>query len=582
MIRLSVRRGDGAAEPLAWERPVLRVGRAGDNDLVFPVDKVSGHHGKISLEADGYVYRDLGSTNGSLVQRHGQQHVLDETHPEMVLAEGDQIYLATQANQIVVEEITLSVAGEEDALNRTILAEAQTAPAELETSLGEDYVALRSAVRLARELVGLEALPEIARLTCEACLRAFPAARRALYLAAEGDQFRIECTRARTEDSDSLTSTILNARPLLERCLKERKGFLFLFERDKMQAIGTMAISVEAMAANMAQQTDRIILCCPLIHQDRCFGFIEMDAPLTAGEHHALSRRDLSLGTLMAHLVAARLHDLENQAARISLARKATAGYLSATVGHCFKNLLFVPMSLARLLPLCIEQGRWDEARYMLARNSINIRYLDILSNEFAAASKDPSEGFGPCDVGKLLGEVADLVGQVDAEKVEVRVDRPEGMPKLILHAAALHRTLMNLTLNAVDALLALQREEKGWIEIKAAYDPARAALAIGVRDNGPGIPENILENLRAIYGQVQQSADALGELQSIAERVRSTKDQGFKEHYGLGFLFVCQTVQQHKGHMKIEAAPGKGTTFLLSLPAPVSEGVEVGSTVPD
>lgn len=45
----------------------LRVGRANDNDLVLPDDRVSRHHGQISIRFGTLVYADLGSTNGSYV-----------------------------------------------------------------------------------------------------------------------------------------------------------------------------------------------------------------------------------------------------------------------------------------------------------------------------------------------------------------------------------------------------------------------------------------------------------------------------------------------------------------------------------
>ena len=51
------------------------------------------------------------------------------------------------------------------------------------------------------------------------------------------------------------------------------------------------------------------------------------------------------------------------------------------------------------------------------------------------------------------------------------------------------------------------------------------------------------------------------------AESVRSTKDQGFKEHYGLGFLFVCQTVTAHQGRLEITSVPGKGARFDITIP---------------
>ncbi len=49
----------------------LRIGRALDNDLVLPDERVSRHHGQISVRMGMLVYRDLGSTNGSFLNGSG-------------------------------------------------------------------------------------------------------------------------------------------------------------------------------------------------------------------------------------------------------------------------------------------------------------------------------------------------------------------------------------------------------------------------------------------------------------------------------------------------------------------------------
>ncbi len=127
----------------------------------------------------------------------------------------------------------------------------------------------------------------------------------------------------------------------------------------------------------------------------------------------------------------------------------------------------------------------------------------------------------------------------------------------------------MNLVLNAVDAIFGMPEDSpKGHVVLRAALDTHKNELCIMVQDNGPGMPKPILDNLREIFRRVQASADALSELQAIAETVQSTKNQGYKEHYGLGFLFVCQTIQQHRGRLAIDAEPGKGTRFVIAIPS--------------
>ncbi|HOR28020.1 MAG TPA: ATP-binding protein [Candidatus Sumerlaeota bacterium] len=579
MIRLSLQFPNQPAREMAWDQPTLTIGRAAYNGIVIPAENVSSQHAQICEINGRWFFRDMGSTNGSLLIRDNQKYLLRDHNNEMAIEVGDVLCLASIQNAIAVKWIDGCEEDaedeDEDQFERTILAEQRNEDeVEFETQAGEEFDALRATVHLSRELVNLETVNEIARITCATCLQAFPKANRALFLVPQDGKYVIEHAQTSDVDTGDTTSTLMRSRRLLDRCLKERKGFLFLFEANRMQAIATMISAMEQLDEG-GTETDRIILCCPLFHLDRNYGFIEVEAPLTPQDRKTLMRRDLSVATLMSHLVAARLHDLENQRARLKLARKATAGFLSATVGHCFKNLLFVPMSMSKMLPMCIKAGKMEEVEWMLARNSVNIRYLDVLSNEFAAASKDPTEGFGECNIEQLLREVADLVGQINPDKVECRLSVPPDLPPVVCHGAGMKRLLMNLTLNSVDALFGDGKREKGLIELKGAVDLARDELCISVRDNGPGIPGPILENLREIFRQVEASADALSELQNIAERVRSTKEQGFKEHYGLGFLFVCQTVNHHHGRLEIESTEGHGAKFLISIPLqPVVAGV--------
>ena len=569
MIRLTLQVNGGTPQCEDFDQPLIRIGRSVSCDIAVPADNVSSQHATIAFARGAYTFTDLGSTNGSIILRGEERILLEEAQREVVLRINDRICLASMDNILSVDEIRLDTEPITMDFGQTIIAEAHTRPNELESDLGEDSPALRATVMLARELVTQEDPRKIGELACRTCLEAFPRAMRAFFLIPAGGEFKIAHMERRGSDVDSggEVSALMRSRPLLDRCLADRKGFMFLFEENQVQAIATMIASIEDIQGGEAAK-NRAVICCPLFHQERCYGFLEVEAPHDRGRQTALERRDLSLVTLISHLVSGRLYDLENQRERLKLARKATAGFLSATVGHCFKNLLFVPMSLSKMIPLCLKQGKTAEVEWMLARNSVNIRYLDILSNEFAAASKDPTEGFEELDIGLVLKDAAELINQIAPDKVGAELSVPDDLPLATIHGAGVKRLLMNLTLNAVDAVFGQgNREEKGLITLMARYNPQREMIGIVVKDNGPGIPEEILKNLRSIYNRVAGSSDALGELQAIAEQVHSTKEQGFKEHYGLGFLFVCQTVHQHKGMMTIDSDLGHGACFNIILP---------------
>ncbi len=570
MIRLSVQLKDASVRLIEWSEDVLSLGRASDNHIVTNADNVSGHHAAIVLAGDHYLFRDLKSTNGSLIVRDDQTIPLNNNQLEAPIQKGDKLCLASLENMIVIEDIRIENTGlseiDSSAFEQTILAETH---AQQETSLydelGDDFHGLRQTVWLTRELVGLQNPKEISELACKAGLEAFSNAARVIYLIPRGEGFCVDCVHTRDGDTTHDSSSMVHPRELLDRCLRERKGFLFMIQKNQMQAVATMIMPVEQIDP-MGMGQDRVIMCCPMFYRDRCYGFLNVEAPIARGGKQNLTRSDLSLASLMCHILAARLFELENQNERLKLARKATAGFMSATVGHCFKNLLFVPMSISRMLPVCLQQNQMDQVEWMLARNAVMIRYLDILSNEFAAASKDPSEGFGNYDMKQLLEGVKDLLGGIAPDKLEVKLELQADIPEVHCHGAAFTRLLMNLTLNAVDACFGeADRDERGVIELNAFQEDGWFCCI--VKDNGPGMPDAILENLKQIYHRVMSSADALGELQSIAEQVQSTKQQGLKEHYGLGFLFVCQTLRHHGGRMHIQSAPGKGARFDISIP---------------
>ncbi len=562
---------------IQWEEPSVTLGRGSSNQIVLPLDNISTKHARITQIGNQYLLQDLGSTNGTVLWRGERPTTVERGQAGVALAPGDRICLANPDNQIIVDFVSGAEEEEEDPLGRTILAEQSTKDGETERALGDDFEALQCTVRLAREMAGLDAVHDIATLTAATCLRAFPKARAAFFLVPQDAGWHVEAMELRQGESGSADSRLVRSQKLIDRCLAERKGFLFLFEHDRMQVMATRLMAVEKVDTQQQEAGDRVILCCPLFRQDRCHGFIEVEAPLSS-DHQSLSRRDLSLATVMAHLVAGRMYDLENQRERIKLARKATAGFLAATVGHCFKNLLFVPMSMSHMLPTCIKMGDMEQVEWMLARNSVSIRYLDILSNEFAAASKDPSEGFGWVPITDILYQVAELVGQISPDKLQIEVVVAPDLPAVWCHGHALKRLLMNLVLNAVDAIFGMPEDSpKGHVVLRAALDTHKNELCIMVQDNGPGMPKPILDNLREIFRRVQASADALSELQAIAETVQSTKNQGYKEHYGLGFLFVCQTIQQHRGRLAIDAEPGKGTRFVIAIPSKSAESTADG-----
>lgn len=105
MIRLTVQIPGDPSRTFQFDsgKPI-GVGRSPGNGVHIPVGRVSGLHGEISHTTDGWRYRDLKSTNGSMRLREGQRDVVDgESSPMVTLEHGDILLLGDADDPVVLQ-----------------------------------------------------------------------------------------------------------------------------------------------------------------------------------------------------------------------------------------------------------------------------------------------------------------------------------------------------------------------------------------------------------------------------------------------------------------------------------------------
>jgi signal transduction histidine kinase len=139
-------------------------------------------------------------------------------------------------------------------------------------------------------------------------------------------------------------------------------------------------------------------------------------------------------------------------------------------------------------------------------------------------------------DLPKVLDSVIDLVSHSAGKGIRFHKETARGVPKLLGDEEQLTQVVLNLTLNAAQAM-----PEGGdvWLAIRQEDD----GIVIQVRDQGAGVPE---ENLDKIF-----------------DPFFTTKDTGT----GLGLSVVHQIVTQHGGTVTVARNQDKGTTFSLFFP---------------
>ena len=95
MIIISVVKGEQSGQRFECDEEVITLGRGPSNRITVEDPVVSWQHGQITLHDGQYIYRDLNSTNGSLIARGSRRWKLDRVVPEMTLEPGDKIMLGS-------------------------------------------------------------------------------------------------------------------------------------------------------------------------------------------------------------------------------------------------------------------------------------------------------------------------------------------------------------------------------------------------------------------------------------------------------------------------------------------------------
>ena len=256
-----------------------------------------------------------------------------------------------------------------------------------------------------------------------------------------------------------------------------------------------------------------------------------------------LKQHELALEN--ARLYAAAQHSLaELQAAQEKLIQGATlraVGEMASGAAHHLNNLLAVVLGRAQLLletPTAAPCRRPLEAIARAAGDA-----AEVVRRVQRFARLDVSEEREPLDLNSLARDVIELTqarwqdeAHVRGAQIEVSL-LPSPVPPVLGNASALREVLMNLVLNAVDAL-----PQGGRIEIRTFTDERHTCVT--VTDTGAGMSEEVKRH--------------------ALEPFFTTKGP---KGTGLGLSVSYGIIKSHSGELSIEPAPGRGTVVTVRLP---------------
>jgi len=242
------------------------------------------------------------------------------------------------------------------------------------------------------------------------------------------------------------------------------------------------------------------------------------------------------------------------EARRLRGQRLEAVGQLTGGIAHDFNNLLTVILGNAELLA---EHPHADPRSRELARMTRTAaeRGADLVRRLLAFSRRQPLVPVA-VDVEALVAEMAGLLHRALDEHVEIRCQAQPDLWRALADPTQLESALLNLCLNARDAMpgggrltLHLRNVAGGAGSVPGSgpdeEGPDGDCVCISVADSGTGMPDEV-------------AARAF-------EPFFTTKDVGAGS--GLGLSMVYGFARQSGGQVRIESAPGQGTTVHLCLP---------------
>jgi two-component system cell cycle sensor histidine kinase/response regulator CckA len=232
--------------------------------------------------------------------------------------------------------------------------------------------------------------------------------------------------------------------------------------------------------------------------------------------------------------------------------RMEAVGRLTAGFAHDCNNILTVILGFSDILLSRIEPRH--ELRPALESIMGAAKRGEALTKKLLAFSRKQVLHPELLDVNALIGGMEEMLRRLVGADIELRIVKGGDLPAVNVDRVQLEQVIMNLAINARDAMpdggrlricTRTVRRDAGKAERPKSSGP-QACVSITVSDTGTGMDKEILSR--------------------IFEPFYTTKEEG--RGTGLGLSTAYGIVKQSGGFIQVKSSPGKGSTFRVNLPA--------------
>ncbi len=230
--------------------------------------------------------------------------------------------------------------------------------------------------------------------------------------------------------------------------------------------------------------------------------------------------------------------------------RMASLGKMAAVVAHEVNNPLSGILTYAKLLRKWVATGQAEREKREEAMQCLDLiasesRRCGELIRNLLSLSRSAPMNVQPANLHDVIERCLLLVRhQLELSGIEWQLSMADNLPLILCDPSQIEQVLLALIMNAIDAM---PRGGRLWISTR--QNPDKNEIDIEVRDDGAGIPAEVLPH--------------------IFEPFVTTKEG---KGVGLGLAISRGIVERHNGRIEVQSELGRGTTFTVTLPAQASE----------
>jgi len=260
--------------------------------------------------------------------------------------------------------------------------------------------------------------------------------------------------------------------------------------------------------------------------------------------------------------IMAKAIDYKNLEAKSYQAQKLESlGRAAGAMAHDFNNILTAMKGFNELALETLPAG--GDAHRFVKETAAGIgKGADLVKQILAFSRKQPAE-MAALDLNAAITGMQTMLGMVLERKIRLKLNLAPGLPAILGNKGQLEQVIVNLAVNARDAMLPKGGEFTIATSAVSDADAESRAKAPGgtassvkltVADTGGGMPPEVIKH--------------------IFEPFFTTKPEG--QGTGLGLATVYSIVQLHKGSITINSVPGQGTAFELRFPAAPNQATSI------